>query len=101
MESLEEEDDERFKKQFSTYLADGVGSEDMEEIYAAAYAAIREDPSFTPTEKSKNWAEESKQYQDKRTSYDTKKAKIAAKIQLWNDSRAGQAADSEEEEDDE
>jgi large subunit ribosomal protein L5e len=27
MESLEEEDDERFKKQFSTYLADDIGSE--------------------------------------------------------------------------
>jgi large subunit ribosomal protein L5e len=101
MESLEEEDDERFKKQFSTYLADGVGSEDMEEMYAGAYAAIREDPSFTPTEKAKNWAEESKQYKDKRTSYEQKKAKIQAKIQLWNDSRAGQQAESEEEEDDE
>ncbi|KAH8107346.1 ribosomal L18 C-terminal region-domain-containing protein [Phellopilus nigrolimitatus] len=46
MESLEEEDDERFKKQFAMYLADGVGSEDMEEIYTNAYAAICEDPTF-------------------------------------------------------
>ncbi|KAF8261392.1 hypothetical protein EI94DRAFT_1833343 [Lactarius quietus] len=42
MQSLEEEDDERFKKQFSTYLAEGVGSEDIEEIFTNAYAAIRE-----------------------------------------------------------
>ena len=60
MESLEEEDDERFKKHFSSYLNDDIGSEDIEEIYEKAYEAIREDPDFKPTEKSKDWAAESK-----------------------------------------
>ncbi|KZO89929.1 translational machinery component [Calocera viscosa TUFC12733] len=36
MESLQEEDDERFKKQFATYLADDIGSKDLEEIYQSA-----------------------------------------------------------------
>ncbi|KZO91726.1 translational machinery component, partial [Calocera viscosa TUFC12733] len=36
MKSLEEEGDERFKKQFATYLADDIGSEDLEEIYQSA-----------------------------------------------------------------
>jgi len=99
MESLEEEDDERFKKQFSTYLADGVGSEDIEEIYTSAYAAIREDPTFKPTEKSKDWAAETKKYKVHRLSLSQRKAKIQERISAF---QAGGAAalDAEEEEED-
>jgi len=81
MESLEEEDDERFKKQFSTYLADGVGSEDLEEIYTNAYAAIREDPVFKPTDKSKDWKAESKKFATARLTHAQRKEKIAARIE--------------------
>ncbi len=104
MESLEEEDDERyafsffsrflltvyrFKKQFATYLADGVGSEDIEEIFTNAYAAIREDPTFKPTEKSKDWASESKKFMSPKLTYDEKKARIAEKIAKFNASNEG------------
>lgn len=41
MESLEEEDDERFKKHFSSFLAADIGSEDLEDMYKEAHAAIR------------------------------------------------------------
>ncbi|QRW16507.1 ribosomal large subunit proteins 60S L5, and 50S L18 [Rhizoctonia solani] len=58
--------DERFKKQFSTYLESGVGSEDIEEIYTNAYAAIREDPSFKPTDKDKDWKAESLKHRSKK-----------------------------------
>ncbi|CDZ98566.1 60s ribosomal protein l5 [Phaffia rhodozyma] len=95
MESLEEEDDERFKKQFATYLADDIGSEDMEEIYANAYAAIREDPTFKPTEKSKDWKAESKKYAVARLTYDERKEKIDQKIKFWNEARANGAQDEE------
>ena len=80
MESLEEEDDEkcvqhalersdssRFKKVFSRYLEDDIGSEDIEEvreallalplttqIYAEAHKAIREDPSIQKKEYSES-----------------------------------------------
>jgi len=60
MESLE--DEERFRKQFSTYLADNISSEDIKEIYINAYAAIREDPTFKPAEKEKDWREETKKH---------------------------------------
>ncbi|KAM0787057.1 hypothetical protein ACM66B_006320 [Microbotryomycetes sp. NB124-2] len=43
-ETLEEEDDERFKKQFSSYLEDDMGSEDIEEMYREAHQKIRESP---------------------------------------------------------
>jgi len=100
MESLEEEDDERFKKQFSTYLADGIGSEDIEEIYTNAYAAIREDPTFKPTDKTKDWKAEGKKYSTPRLTYEQRKAKIQAKIEAFK-AGGGAAAEDEDEEDDE
>ncbi|KAG7571084.1 hypothetical protein FFLO_00909 [Filobasidium floriforme] len=94
MESLEEEDDERFKKQFSTYLADGVGSEDIEEVFTAAYAAIREDPEFKPTEKdTAKWTAESKKYKSPKLTYEQRQARVEEKIAAY---KAGQASDDEE-----
>jgi len=83
MESLEEEDDERFKKHFARYLADDIGSEDIEEIYEKAHAAIREDPSFQPTEKSKDWAAESKKHKAVKLTYQQRKQKIADRISAF------------------
>ena len=83
MESLEEEDDERFKKQFSTYLADGVGSEDIEGIYSSAHAAIREDPTFKPTDKAKDWKAESSKYRVAKLTLEQRRANIAAKIEKF------------------
>ncbi|KAH9938161.1 60S ribosomal protein L5 [Fomitopsis serialis] len=83
MESLEEEDDERFKKQFATYLADGIGSEDMEEIYTNAYAAIREDPTFKPSEKTTDWKAESKKHRTPRLTLEQRRARIQEKIEAF------------------
>ncbi|OJT03778.1 60S ribosomal protein L5-B [Trametes pubescens] len=88
MESLEEEDDERFKKQFATYLADGVGSEDMEEIYTNAYAAIREDPTFKPSDKSKDWASESKKFRTPKLTLEQRRARIQEKIEAFQTEHA-------------
>jgi len=101
MESLEEEDDERFKKQFSTYLADGIGSEDIEEIYTSAHAAIREDPTFKPTEKKKDWKAESKKYATPRLTLDQRKANIQTKIEAFKASGGAAADEDEDEEEDE
>ncbi|KAL5508256.1 RPL5 [Sanghuangporus vaninii] len=98
MESLEEEDDERFKKQFSTYLADGVGSDELEEIYRNAYAAIREDPSFKPTEKTKDWKAETLKYKTPHLTHAQRKERIEAKIKAF---QAGQSAEAEMEDDEE
>lgn len=89
-----------FKKQFSTYLADGIGSDDIEEIYTNAYAAIREDPTFKPTEKTKDWKAESKRYSTPRLTLEQRKAKIQAKIEAFK-ANGGNAADEDEEEDEE
>jgi len=97
MQSLEEEDEERFKKQFSTYLADGVGSDDIEEIYSNAHAAIREDPTFKPTEKSKDWKSETLKYKQPKLTHAQRKQAIEAKIAMF---KAGKDAAMEEDGDD-
>jgi len=83
MKSLEEEDDERFKKQFASYLADGIGSDDIEEIYTNAHAAIREDPIFKPTEKTKNWKAESLKYKVNKLTLAERRERIAVKIEKF------------------
>lgn len=90
----------RFKKQFASYLADGVGSEDIEEIYTNAYAAIREDPVFKATEKTKDWKAETLKYKKARLTYDQRKAAIQAKIDAFDASGGGEAAGADEEEED-
>jgi large subunit ribosomal protein L5e len=86
----------RFKRQFSTYLADGVGSGDIGEIYTNAYIAIREDPTFKPTEKSKDWKTECKKYKTPKLTYEQRQANIQAKIQKFKEA-GGTAADEEDE----
>lgn len=45
MRSLEEDDNEAFKRQFSKYISLGVRADDIENIYKNAHAAIRKDPT--------------------------------------------------------
>merc|ERR1712072_393994 len=87
MESLEEEDDERFKKQFAKYLADDIGSEDMEELYQEAHKQIREDPSpaeskKTPEALSKH-KEASKEFYKPKLTYDQRKERVQKKIEQY------------------
>ena len=89
-----------FKKQFASYLEDGIGSEDIEEIYTNAYAAIREDPTFKPTEKTKDWKAESLKYKVHRLTHAQRKEAIQAKIAAFQ-ANGGAAEDDAEEEDDE
>ena len=45
MEYLQEEDEEMYKKQFAKYIELGIEPDALEELYTAAHAKIREDPS--------------------------------------------------------
>jgi len=69
-----------FKKQFASYLEEGIGSEDIEELYTSAYAAIREDPTFKPSDKSKDWKSESKKYKDVALTREQREKRIEEKI---------------------
>ena len=87
----------RFKKQFASYLEDGIGSEDIEEIYTNAYAAIREDPVFKPTDKAKDWKAETKKFSTPKLTLAQRKERIQAKIEAF---QATGGADADDEEDD-
>ena len=84
----------RFKKQFSTYLTDGIGSDDIEEIYTNAHAAIREDPTFKATDKSKDWKAETLKYRVPKLTLEQRQANIATKIEKFKS--GGEAGDEEE-----
>lgn len=101
MESLEEEDDERFKKHFSTvstdsihssldhltdahprqFLADDIGSEDLEDMYKECHAKIREDPVAKLTEKTdlEAWKAASKITHPKKLSLRERRERIEIK----------------------
>jgi len=55
MKSLQEEDEERYNKQFKRYIDAGVGPDNIEGLFAAAHKAIRADPNKkrSPTEKGR------------------------------------------------
>lgn len=72
----------------------------MEEIYENAYAAIREDPTFKPTEKSKDWKAESNKYKVTRLTKEQRQERIQKKIQEFK-ANGGDAMEAEEEDDDE
>ncbi|KIO30996.1 hypothetical protein M407DRAFT_241930 [Tulasnella calospora MUT 4182] len=100
MESLEEEDDERFKKQFASYLEDEIGSEDIEEMYTNAYAAIREDPVFKPSEKSQDWKVESQKHRSVRLTHEQRQTRIQEKIVAFKEGAATEAAAAEDDDED-
>jgi len=102
MESLEEEDDERFKKQFASYLASDISSADIEEMYTSAYAAIREDPVFKPSEEDKaKWKAESLKMKTNKLTREQRRERIEEKIKSYQAGKvdAEEEAEEEEEED--
>lgn len=83
MEELMDDDEEKYKQVFKSYIADEVDPEDVEEIYRAAHEKIREDPTFKPTEKKftkEQYAAESKKYRTPKLSKAERQARVEQKI---------------------
>ena len=88
METLADDDEERYKSQFQGYLDDDVEADGLEELYQEAHKSIREDPFKKDDEddgeekKSKEeWKEESKKHRKGKMSYDEKRERVKAKIE--------------------
>merc|ERR1711931_320341 len=75
MNSLAEEDEEAYKKQFSRYIKLGVTADSMEEMYKKAHAAIRADPS-AKAKVEKNVTK--KRWTAAKIGLEARKAKVAA-----------------------
>ena len=86
METLADDDEERYKSQFSKYIDAEVEADGLEELYTDAHKAIREDP-FKKDEdegekKSKEeWKAESKKHRNGKLSKEEKDARIKSKIE--------------------
>lgn len=59
MRKLEEENEDKYKKQFSQYIAKGVEADNLEDLYAKVHAGIRSNPQALP-KASKDKAQVSK-----------------------------------------
>merc|ERR550525_1336803 len=51
MSSMEEEDPTKYEAHFAKYIENDIDSEKLEDMYTEAHKKIREDPTFTPSEK--------------------------------------------------
>jgi len=53
MESMEQDDPDKYNKHFAKFIEAGIGADDLEELYGKVHAAIRADPSAKVTDKKK------------------------------------------------
>jgi large subunit ribosomal protein L5e len=85
METLADDDEERYKTLFQGYIDDDLDAEGLEELYADAHKAIREDPTKKDDDegqkKSKDyWKKESKKYKTNKLTYDEKRENVKERI---------------------
>ncbi|KAG9811708.1 hypothetical protein KCU68_g20532, partial [Aureobasidium melanogenum] len=85
METLADDDEERYKSQFQGYIDDDIEADGLEELYQDAHKQIREDPfkkeEGAEEKKSKDfWKEESKKYRDNKLTKAEREAKVQEKI---------------------
>lgn len=101
METLADDDEERYKSQFQQYLDDGVEvftpfsanhcsyangpiADGLEELYADAHAKIREDPNLEDPDKETRgkeyWKAESVKYRLKKISREEKRVNVQKRI---------------------
>jgi len=85
METLADDDEERFRSQFQKYVDDDVEADGLEELYQEAHKAIREDPfkkheSDAPKKSKDEWKAISKKYRSTKTSKAEKQQKVQDKI---------------------
>jgi large subunit ribosomal protein L5e len=86
METLADDDEERYKSQFQQYLDDDIEADGLEDLYTEAHAAIREDPFKKPegagSKKSKDeWKAESKKHRATKLSKAEKEQRVKEKIE--------------------
>jgi len=85
METLADDDEERYKALFKGYIEDDIEADGLEELYAEAHKAIREDPlkkdENEGEKKSKDyWKAESKKYKKQKLTKEEKVQRVKDKI---------------------
>ncbi|KAL7944670.1 hypothetical protein V8C42DRAFT_78393 [Trichoderma barbatum] len=80
METLADDDEERYSSQFAKYIEDDIEADGLEDLYTEAHKAIREDP-FKKVEGEKKTKEEWKAISLKHKTIRLTKAEKAAAVQ--------------------
>ncbi|OCK80573.1 putative 60S ribosomal protein L5 [Lepidopterella palustris CBS 459.81] len=85
METLADDDEERYKSQFQGYIDDEIEADGLEELYQEAHKQIREDPwkkdDDEGEKKSKDhWKAESLKYKSKKLTKEEREERVKAKI---------------------
>jgi large subunit ribosomal protein L5e len=85
METLADDDEERYKSQFSGYVDDDLEADGLEELYTEVHKSIREDPlkkeDGEGDKKSKEeWKKESLKYRTPKLSKEEKEKRVQEKI---------------------
>ncbi|KAF2185688.1 60S ribosomal protein L5-B [Zopfia rhizophila CBS 207.26] len=86
METLADDDEERYKSQFQGYIDDDIEADGLEELYTEAHSQIRADPfkkdeDAGPKKSKEEWKKESLKYKNKKLSKAEKEERVKAKIQ--------------------
>ena len=89
MQTLADDDDEAFKKQFSQYIKNGVTPDNIEGIYKKVHEAIRADPEHKPKPKKevkvKRWNRAKMSLAQKKDRVKQKKASFLKKMEEEDD----------------
>lgn len=85
MELLADDDEERYKSQFQKYIDDDIESDSLEDLYAEAHKAIREDPfkkyeSDAPKKTKEEWKAISKQHMTPKLTKAQREERVQKKI---------------------
>ncbi|TGZ83854.1 hypothetical protein EX30DRAFT_93354 [Ascodesmis nigricans] len=84
METLADDDEERYKSQFQKYIDDGIEADGLEEIYEEAHTKIRENPNLEDPNKEvkapEHWKSESKKYRQTKLSRKERQERVQQKI---------------------
>lgn len=85
METLADDDEERYKALFAGYIQDDIEADGLEELYQEAHKQIREDPWKKDDDEDEKkdkefWKAESKKYKTKKSTKAEKEERVKAKI---------------------
>ena len=85
METLADDDEERYKTQFQGYIDDEIEPDGLEDLYAEAHRAIREDPNKEEETKGEKkskeeWKKESLKYRKPKLTKEEKRERVKARI---------------------
>ncbi|KAL3333994.1 hypothetical protein AABB24_030655 [Solanum stoloniferum] len=96
MNTLMEDEPEKYQTHFSLYIKSGLEADNLEEMYKKVHAAIRADPS--PKKSGKQPPKTHKRYNLKKLTYEERKTKLIERLNALN--AAGGNDDDDEEDDD-